>query len=60
MLKKTTLSRERSTAFTQASNDPSIIVKPELFSKESAPVLNLAQPDGIKYHSAPIGSYRVE
>lgn len=55
-----TLSRERVTAFTQASSDPSIVVKPEFVFKGKGTRTHLSPPDGIKYHWAPKGSYRLE
>ena len=54
------LSRERITAFTQVSSDPAIVVKPEFAFKGKGTRIKLNPPDGIKYHWAPKGSYRLE
>ena len=54
------LSRERVTAFTQASSDPSIKVLPEFVFKGKGTRTKLQPPAGIKYHWAPKGSYRLE
>ena len=54
------LSRERITAFTQVSSDPNIVVKPEFVFKGKGTRTCLKPPDGIKYHWAPKGSYRLE
>ena len=54
------LSRERITAFTQVSSDPAIVVKPEFVFKGKGTRIKLNPPDGIKYHWAPKGSYRLE
>ena len=54
------LSRERVTAFTQASSDPSIKVLPEFVFKGKGTRTKLQPPAGIKYHWTPKGSYRLE
>ena len=54
------LSRKRITAFTQVSSDPSIIVKPEFVFKGKGTRTVLNPPEGIKFHWAPKGSYRLD
>ena len=49
------LSRERVTAFTQASSDPSIKVLPEFVFRGKGTRTKLQPPPGIKYHWAPKG-----
>ena len=54
------LSRERITAFTQISSDPSVVVKPEFVFKGKGTRTKINPPKGINYHWAPKGSYRLE
>ena len=48
------------TVFTQASSDPNIDVKPEFVFKGKGTRTVLNPPQGIKFHCAPKGSYRLE
>jgi len=54
------LARERITAFTQVSSDPSVVVKPEFVFKGKGTRTKLNPLDRIKYQWAPKGSYRLE
>ena len=54
------LSRERVTAFTQASSDLSVKVFPEFVFKGKGTRTHLQPPAGIKFYWAPKGSYRLK
>ena len=54
------LSRERVTAFTQASSNPSIKVFSKFVFKGKETSTHLQPPASIKFHWAPRGSYRLE
>ena len=54
------LSRERVTCFTQLCSDPKVDLKPEFVFKGKGTRTHLTPPEGINYHWAPKGSYRIE
>ena len=54
------LSREKITAFTQVSSDSCVVVKAEFVFTGKGTRTKLNPLEGIKYHWAPKGSYRLE
>ena len=60
MLRKTILSSEKVTVFTQVSSSSDINLNPEFVCKGKGTRTKLDPPDGIKFNWAPKGSYRLD
>ena len=54
------LSRERVTCFSQLCSDPNVNLKLEFVFKGKGIGTHLTPPEGVNYHWAPMGSYRIE